>query len=706
MAFGPQTLLERSDVLKKHRGIVITVGVISFFAFLIVKTSPIMMDFLLSVNVAIALVVLVTVMYVRHPLEVSSFPQILVILTLIRLALNCSTTRLILGDANAGAVIEQFAAFVGGDNLVVGFVIFLILVIIQFIVITKGATRIAEVQARFALDGLPGKQMAIDADLNAGLINEAQARARRKNLERETDFYGAMDGASKFVRGDAIAGIIITAINLIGGFIVGMLMKNMNAMTSLDTYARLTIGDGLASQIPAFLVSVASAILITRSTSTGAMGEEVLDQLTGKSVALYVTGGFMFLLALTPMPKIPLAMIGIAVGGFALLKKRVDERAKVIHEEKVKKEEAAKPVEPEQVETLLHVDPMELEIGYGLVKLVDKEQNGDLLERISMIRRQCAQESGIVIPPIRIRDNMNLEPNDYVIKIKGEQVATGAALPDHLLAMDAGVATGKLDGIETREPAFGLPAYWIPESHSEKAQAMGYTVVEATAVIATHLSEIIKSHGDEILTRQEVNQLVEAVRKSSPALVKEVFEEGGMKPGDLQKILQHLLRERVSVRDLETIIEVAGDYFQRTKDPALIAEYVRSALARSISGKLKTEDGKLHVVTLDPTIENAINNSIEHSERGSYMTLSPGLIRVITEAVSREIERLLTSGHMPIVLVHPTIRMHVRNLLAPALPNITVLSHNEIPRDVPIESFGMVVLPEEFKNPQPQRGRA
>jgi len=657
-----------------------------------------LMDVLLAANLAFAAVVLLTTIYVVTPLEFSSFPSLLLAATLFRLVLNCATTRLILTaaarpgleTAAAGRVIQGFGNFVAGGSLVVGLIIFIILIVIQFVVITKGATRISEVAARFTLDGMPGKQMAIDADLNAGLINEAQARQRRETITSEADFYGAMDGASKFVRGDAIAGIIITLVNIVGGLAIGVLQYDMPLSRCFELFTRLTIGDGLVSQIPAFIISIAAGLIVTRSTAKTNLGEELISQLTSKPRALLVAGIFLVMLAFTKLPPIPLLVLASSCGGMAYVISRAH-KLKAVQEALAHKDAVAAAAKPEKVESLLPVDRMELEVGYGLVALVDTKQGGDLLNRISLIRRQIALELGIVVPSIRIRDNVQLTANEYSLKIKGIEVALGIVYPGKLLAMDSGAVTGKIAGEETTEPAFGLPAVWIPQARREQAEMMNYTVVDASSVIATHLIEIIKSHAAELLTRQDLNTLLDTVKEKSPAVVEEVVG-GTLKAGDVQKILQALLEERVPIRDMETILETLGDWGARTQDLEVLVEYVRNALARTICSQYRDEDGKLRCVTLEPGLEDTINRQIERSDRGSFLTLPPATAAVIVQAVAKELENLTRLGAHPVVLCSPQIRLSLRRLLAASIPNITVLAYNEIVKEVQIESVGMVVI--------------
>jgi len=683
-------------LFQRHRGLIVAVGIAALPIVIIRPLPTWLMDFLLTINITVAVVILLTTIYVNRPLDFSVFPSLLLVATLYRLVLNVATTRLILSNAGtmrelaAGGVIRTFGEFVAGNEPVIGLIIFIILVVIQFVVITRGATRISEVAARFTLDGMPGKQMSIDADLNAGLITEAEARERRSQISREADFYGAMDGASKFVRGDAIAGIIIVIIDIIGGFVIGVTKYGFTFGESANIFTKLTVGDGLVTQLPAFIISISAGLIVTRATAEHHLGEELLRQVFSQPLALMVGAVFLFALAFTPLPKIPLAFLGVGLGGIAYSMLR--SRAQVEHERERKEKERA-PREPERVEPLLRIDLMEVEVGYGLVRLVDTAQGGDLLERVTMIRRQIATELGIVVPPIRIRDNMQLDPNQYRVKIRGVEVATGRIYPDQFLAMDAGVATGKLEGEQTTEPAFGLPAVWITPAQRNRAEVMGYTVVDPTSVVATHLSEIIKSNAAELLTREQVSQLLDNLRQTAAAVVDEVIPDI-MRQGEVHRVLQNLLRERVSIRDLEIILETLSNYATKTKDIDVLTEYVRNAVSRSISQQYQEPDGKLYVITLDPALEDLVSRSVERTERGTFVKLAPDLVHRIAQAISREAERLEASGHQPLLLCSPNVRAYVRRLTESAMPNLVVLSYNEVARGVMVESLGLVVIGE------------
>ncbi|MCC7293919.1 MAG: flagellar biosynthesis protein FlhA [Phycisphaerales bacterium] len=661
---------------------------------LLVPLPTWLMDLLLVLNLGLSAVIALTVMYMNGPLEFSSFPTILLGTTLFRLVLNVSTTRLILTDAGrvgasaAGEVVRQFGEFVASGSLVVAIIIFAIIVVIQFVVITKGATRIAEVAARFTLDGMPGKQMAVDADLNAHIISEDEAKRRRADITREADFYGAMDGASKFVRGDAVAGIIITLINIVGGVLIGWLEHDMELADTLRTYTVLTIGDGLVSQIPAFIVSIAAAMIVTRSASKKNLGREILGQISDQPTALVMSGGFLMLLAVTPLPKAPLILLALSCGGLAMLVARARKQAALAAAAPTK----AKP-QSEKVEDHLAPDPMGLDVGYGLIRLIDRKQGGDLLDRISNLRRQMAQELGIIIPPIRIRDDIKLPPNTYRVTLKGLELATGEVLPGHLLAINAGTVTERMRGVETTEPAFGLPAVWVDNALRHDAEHRGYTVVEASSVLITHVSELIKSHADEILTRQEVNRLLDKLKERSPKLVEDVVPEV-LKAGEVQRVLQSLLRERVPIRDLELILEAISDVADRTKDVEVLGEYARHALARTLCHLQRADDGKIHCITLDPMLEESLVPSFSRSDKGLPPSIPPKLQQRIVDALRSRVEEAMPScrGRAPVLLCAPQIRAGVRRWIEHVLPAVAVLSYNEIVQGVAIESHGLVTI--------------
>jgi len=694
MASGVLSRTDRSLPTARAQDLILPLGLIASVLVILIPLPPPLMDLLLSANITVAVIMLLTTIYVRTPLEFNIFPSLLLATTLFRLVLNVATTRLVLtrggaaGLSAAGEVVRTFGEFVAGNNIVVGLIIFVIIVVIQFVVITKGATRISEVAARFALDGMPGRQMAIDADLNAGIIDEREAQRRRLEITRQADFFGAMDGASKFVRGDAVAGIVITLINVIGGLFIGVIQDGMAVREAAAVFTKLTIGDGLVSQVPAFLISLAAGLLVTRSSSESDLPVEFVKQLFSRPQALAVAGGFLGVLVFTNLPRIPLMLLGMGCVGLALTLNRRTVQAKV-SEEAQKKAEAAKPP-AERVEDYLLVDPMEVEIGVGLIRLADPNRGGDLLERIHRIRQNVAAEIGIVLPKVRVRDNFRLAQQDYRIKIADQPVASGSLEAGMLLAMDSGMTTGQIPGLPTRDPAFGTPALWIQPALREQAEMHGYTVVEPVAVLATHLTEVIRKHADEILTRDATKHLVEELKKTSPAVVEELIPNT-MKLAEVQQILQMLLREQVPIRQLGAILETLGDYAPRTKDPILLTELVRARLARTISTKYRDSQGTLHVVTLDPGLEDRIRAGFEHNERGLFIRMSPQAVETTCRLIAAEVERLTRANHPPVVLVSPQIRAALKQMSASHLPNLVVLSYNEITRDTKIESVAMVM---------------
>ncbi|MFH0918888.1 MAG: flagellar biosynthesis protein FlhA [Fibrobacterota bacterium] len=673
--------------LLKNNDYLVAAGVVGVLVLMLIPLPTFFLDILLSANISLSIVVLMVSMYTKKTTDFSVFPGLLLVITLFRLGLNVASTRLILTEANAGEVINAFGSFVTKGNVIVGFIIFIILVIIQFVVITKGATRIAEVAARFTLDAMPGKQMAVDADLNSGLINEAEARERRDTIRREADFYGAMDGASKFVRGDAVAGIIITLINVLGGFVIGIAMLNMDFLESLKTYTLLTIGDGLVTQIPALIVSTASGIIVTRAATTNNLGSEITGQLLQSPKALFIASGLMGLFAIVPgFPFLPFLALSVFAGtaGFAVKKGLLKEKPETtaLPEKDAKKGE-------EKIEDYLNIDQMEMEIGYGLIPLVDIAQGGDLLERITMIRRQCATEMGIIVPPIRIRDNIQLKPNEYRIKIKNVAIARGELMSGSYLAMNPGNVAKQIRGIKTTEPAFGLPALWITESQKEEAELAGYTVVELPAVIATHITEIIKNHASEIVSRQDVKTLINNVKESSPTVVEELIP-GKLAHGEVQKVLQNLLKERVSIRDLSTILEILSDHVDKTKDVDVLTEYVRDGLSRQICDQVKDANGAISVLTLEPKLEQLLEVSMQHTERGNKLVLRPEMASRIIDSAGAEALRVMSLNEQPLILTSPLVRSQFRRLIEAAHPGVSVLSYNEIAPGVNIRSIGMI----------------
>ncbi|EOS56662.1 MULTISPECIES: flagellar biosynthesis protein FlhA [Paenibacillus] len=678
--------------MKKFKDLFILVGIIGIVLLMIVPIPTWLLDILLIINISLALIILLVAMNTKEALQFSIFPAMLLVTTLFRLALNVSTTKLILGQAKAGHVVATFGSWVSHGEPVVGFVVFLILVVVQFIVITKGSERVAEVAARFTLDAMPGKQMSIDADLNAGLINEQQARERRGKIEREADFYGAMDGASKFVKGDAIASIIILLINLIGGFIIGMTIHGMSFDEALSTYSLLTIGDGLVSQIPALLISTAAGLIVTRASSEGNLADDITGQLFTYPKLLFVVAGTIALLGtFTPIgiwTTYPFAILMV----FAAIKMQKNMDRRQVEQEQQEEEQQIEEVRsPESVINLLQVDPIEFEFGYGLIPLADTGQGGDLLDRIIMIRRQCALELGLVVPVIRIRDNIQLKPNEYVIKIKGNVVGGGELLLNHYLAMSPGVDDDSITGIETREPAFGLPALWIDEATKDRAELAGYTVVDPPSVVATHLTELIKKHAHELLGRQETKALVDNLKENYAVLVDELIPSV-LSIGDVQKVLAKLLKEKISIRDMVTIFETLADYGTYTKDPDVLTEYVRQALSRQITQQYTQPGETMRVITVGPNLEKKIAESVQQTEQGSYLALDPASTQTVFQKLTEQINRLVQTGHQPILLTSPTIRMYLRQIIERSMQDIPVLSYSELEPNVEIQSVGVVNL--------------
>lgn len=671
-----------------------SVGMVVILLLMLIPLPPFLLDMFLSLNITTALLILIISIYTTHSLEFAIFPTVLLATTLFRLSLNVASTRLILlngetGPMAAGKVIYSFGQFVVGGNYVVGIVIFVILVAINFIVITKGASRVAEVSARFTLDAMPGKQMAIDADLNAGSISEEEARRRREEISQESDFFGAMDGASKFVRGDAIAGIVITFVNICAGFIIGVMQQGMTLMEAAQNYTILTIGDGLVSQIPALIISTSAGILVSRTGGTSDIGSELSKQLTFKPRAIWVVSGILLLFALIPgLPFLPFLFLSLVLGFLGFYLTRSQKRVKEMAEE----EEAPQEAQPEEenYEDMLTVDLLELEVGYGLVPFVDASQNGELLDRIRSIRKQFVQSHGLIIPPIHIKDNLQLNPNQYALHLKGVRIATAEIMPGHYMAMDPGTASEKIDGKETTEPAFGLPALWIAEDKKERAQIAGYTVVDCTTIMATHLSELIKRHAHELLGRQEVQNLLDTTAKSYPKLVEELVPNL-MSVGGVMRVLQNLLREDVSIRDMRTILETLADHAPKTQDEELLTEYVRQSLARQISNGAAGENSLLPVITLDTGLEETIQKSVQYSGQGSYLALEPRKAERLLTSLSEQIKQS-GSGTHPVLLCAPNIRPHVKRLTEQYLPQLPVLSYNEITPQLQIQSLGTVQI--------------
>ncbi|KON89073.1 flagellar biosynthesis protein FlhA [Sporosarcina globispora] len=672
------------------RDLSVLMSVILIVAMLIIPFPPWLLSVLIIINIALALMVLLTAMNMKEALEFSIFPSLILLMTLFRLGLNVSTTRSILSEGEAGKVVETFGSFVTGGNVIVGLVVFLILIIIQFIVITKGSERVSEVAARFTLDAMPGKQMSIDADLNAGMISEHEARERREKISRESDFYGSMDGASKFVKGDAIAGIIITLINLLFGVVIGMMQLGLPFAEAAMKYSTLTVGDGIVSQIPALLISTATGIVVTRAASDGNIGKDITSQLFAYPKMLYVTGGTIILLGLlTPIGLVLTLPIGglMIFGGYTIAKTPQPDKEQLLEmEEEVETDEMKSP---ESVVNLLNVDPIEFEFGYGLIPLADTNQGGDLLDRIVMIRRQLAIELGLVIPVVRIRDNIQLQPNEYRLKIKGNEMARGELLLDHYLAMSPGIEDDSIEGIDTIEPSFGLPAKWITDEMKEQAEIFGYTVVDPPSVVSTHITEVIKSNAHELLGRQETKQLIDHVKESYPILVEEVTPNP-LSVGEVQKVLAKLLRENVSIRNLPVIFETLADFAKSTSDTDLLTEYARQALARQITNQFSHQGDSIKVVTLSGKVEKLVAEGVQQTEHGNYLSMDPDVSQNILESIASQVEQLSLMEQTPIVLCSPAVRMYVRQLTERYFPQIPILSYNELEANAEVQSVGVV----------------
>jgi flagellar biosynthesis protein FlhA len=681
----------------KHTDLAAAVAVVVIVTMLIVPLPPTVLDFLITINISLGLAIVVATMYIGSALEFSAFPSLLLLTTMFRLAINVSVTRRILSTGDAGSVVRSFGHFVVGGDVVIGLVILLVLVVIQFVVVTNGTGRVAEVAARFTLDAMPGKQMAIDADLNAGVITDAQARDRRDAISKEADFYGAMDGASKFVRGDAMASVMITLINLFGGIVVGVLQHHLGFSNAIHTYSQLTIGDALAAQIPALMISVATGIIVTRHTSDSDLGSDLARQILSQRKAVMVAGGVITAFVLVPgLPKLPFLLIGGLLllvgrqvarnglpGGLALVP--AGGAAAV----------AAKPKKADQSsrETVLRelpIDALELGVGFGLVPLVDRRAGGTLAQRVSLIRRQIASEMGIVIPRVRIHDEVDLDSHEYIFRVRGAEVARGKILAGHLLAMDPGDAAGKLEGIATTEPAFGLPALWVHESKRVEAEALGYTVIDPESVIVTHLTETIRANAAQLLSRQDVRQLLDQLKSSNEAVVNEVIPDV-LTLGEVQRVLQALLTEGVSIRDLGTIVEAIGDKARITRDPSLLAEYARQALGRAITAPYLDESRTLHALTLDPEIEHEVVGAITQTNEGEYLAMEPPRAQALIAALrTRSDEVAASTGMRPVLLCSARVRRHMRRLIAQALPHLPVCSYNEIASGVNLQSAGVV----------------
>lgn len=658
--------------------------------FFIIPIPSILLDVMLAINISLAMIILFNALFAKEVLDMSFFPTLLLFTTIFRISLNVSSTRLILSTGEPGNVVETFGGFVGGGNLVIGAIVFIVLILIQFIVINKGSERVSEVTARFTLDAMPGKQMAIDADLNTGAITEKEARERRTKIQQESNFFGSMDGATKYVKGDATAGLIITFINLIGGTIMGVMNGGLSAMEALQKYGILTIGDGLVSQVPSLLISLATGILVTKASSEADFGSMLVKQLFGIPKVLYIVGATITFLGIaTPLNPVLFCALGIA---FLAAGRKIQKDVKVeeIEEETNADETAAEEIRrPENVVSLLQVDPIELEFGYGIIPLADVNQGGDLLDRVVMIRRQIALELGTVVPIIRLRDNVQLNPNQYIIKIKGIQVTEGEILFDHYMAMNPGYVEEEITGIPTFEPSFHLPAIWITEGQRERAESLGYTVVDPPSIIATHLTEVIRSHIAELLTRQDVSNLISNIKENNPALVDELTPKL-LSIGEIQKVLQNLLQEGISIRDLLTIFENLADHAVTTRDTDVLTEYVRQGLKRAISSKYFPANETTSVVTLDPKVEQEIMGSVKQTEQGAYLTLDPEKTKNIMESLKQEVAKLENIGKNPIVITSPIVRMYFKKLTEDYFKDLIVVSYNEVESNVELQSVGMV----------------
>ena len=686
-------LITRIGVLRQHSDAVLAMAVVGMVLLLIIPLPPVLMDLFLTMSIVLALTTLLLTLYTEEALEFNAFPSLLLFLTLFRLGLNIASTRMILSEGQAGDIIRTFGGFVTGGNQVVGLIIFILLTVINFVVITKGSGRVAEVAARFTLDAMPGKQMSIDADLNAGIIDEEDARYRREKITAEADFYGSMDGASKFVRGDAIAGIVITVVNIIGGFTIGILMNGMVWQEAAETYMTLTVGDGLVSQIPSLLISMAAGIIVTRASASENLGQVLNRQMFSNPKVLLITSLIIALLAFVPgMPMLVMFTLSSAIALYAYaLWKNVSENLESADMSLVTSnvEGEAPTSTTEEVEKVLFVDPMEIELGYGLIPLVDQSQGGDLLNRITIIRRQIASELGIVVPPIRIRDNMVLDSDLYIIKIKGIEVARGSLYLDSCLAMNPGNVEKTIPGVDTVEPAFGIPARWISVSQKETAELYGYTVVDTLSVLATHLTEVIHAHADELLNRQEASRLVDNAKTYASAVIEELIPNQ-LTLGQVMNVFQQLLRERIPIRDIVSILESLADHSTQSTNPDVLLEHARAALSRSVSRQFAGNDNVLSVITLDPRVEEMLTESIHTSEYGSRIVVRPATVTSLMEQINQLVEKAASEGLQPVVLTTPVLRRMLRQLLERGLPRLPVLSFQEIVSDVEIQSVGVV----------------
>ncbi len=687
---------EKLRIFAQNSDLSLALGLIMIIMVMIVPIPPMLMDLLIAFSIGISVMILLMSVYAKKPLDFSTFPAVLLVTTLLRLALNVASTRNILihgaadGTAASGKIIESFGEFVVGGNYAVGLIIFTILVVINFIVITKGAGRVAEVSARFTLDAMPGKQMAIDADLNAGLIDDKTAKARRSEIAREADFYGSMDGASKFVRGDAIAGILITAINVLGGIVIGVAQNDMSFADAARTFTLLTVGDGLVAQIPALVISTAAGMIATRNNDGNALGGQINAEFKIHPKAFFISGGALGMFALIPgFPGMPFMIMGMALG-FAGYRIDKSNEKKIVDDAKVAVDAEKKPA-GETLESLLAVELVQLEVGYGLVSLVDAEQNGDLLERISHIRKQFAVDWGVIIPSVRIKDNLELKPGGYSVKLKGIEIAKGELMPDYFMAMDPGTVIERMEGVETTEPVFGLPAVWVTDDQRDEAQYNGYTVVDLSTVIATHITEVLKANLNELFGRQELVKVIDSFKEENPKIVSDLIPDI-MTLGTVLKVMQNLLREGVSVRDLRTIMETLAEFGTSSKDPENLTEYVRQALYRTITERIKSSQGDVPLFTLDRTLEETIARSIIQTDHGSQLNLDPKTTQTILATLNEKIEEATGMGEKMVILCSPVIRRHFKRLTEKFIPNLIVVSHNELSPDVNIRSLGSVRL--------------
>ncbi len=698
------------ELLQRNLNLIFPVLFISSILVIIVPMHPMLLDLLLACNITVAVVILMTTIHVKKPLEFSVFPALLLGTTLSRLVLNVASTRLILSGAStrgteaAGGVIQAFGEFVAGGSPAIGVIIFIILVTIQFMVITKGATRIGEVAARFALDGMPGKQMAIDADLNAGLITQDQAKTRREEVSAQADFYGAMDGAGKFVRGDSIASIIITLINIIGGLFIGVVQEGMTFIEAANIFTTLTIGDGLVTQVPAFLISLAAGLIVTRTSGDSNLSGDVIGQLFRHPVAMYLSAAFLVSLSFTGLPAAPMLTLGISLGAIGLFLQTTQKNDTIKQEEQQQEQEEQQANPEPGPEDHLHVNPMELDLGLGLLVLADPARGGDMLDRVTRVRDRIAQDLGILMPKVRVRDNMRLKQNEYQVKIRSVPVAWGEVLPDKLLAINTGLASGEIQGIDTIEPAFNRPAKWIEPMHRERAEMLGFSVVEPSAVVVTHLTEIVREHSGELLSRQQVHELLDHLKESSPMVVEELIPDV-LRASQVHQVLENLLSERIPIRDLESILETLSDYADRTKELAILTEYVRHTLARTICQQYRDSNRTLHVITLDPKLEDILAAGFEFGERGMIIKLSSQVSEAVTLGLATQLEKLVKTGRPPVVICSPQVRAGLKQITSSALPKLAVMSLNEVTRDTQVEAHGQVsadiLTVSPAGNPQP-----